>query len=391
MKKKDKIENSLKIYPVPKEAKHGRKPNQRMKPYLIYQFLLRNSNENKTITADNIAAYLSADCGVDAERHSVYKDIDAMNKAIWMLENNATIEEAEEAIDNDFDHEEKAIVYKHRHGFYARNIQFEPTDLQLLAECINSAKFISRNQAKELKKKLGKLTNKYEAKELRSDVYLVGRNATSNDYVRYYIPTINEAIKNNHKIRFYYMKHTIQNRTQQVARRKGEKYTLSPFKMLISDGNYYLLAYDSNYKKILTFRIDRMKGVEELQEMREGEEEYKKIDIDSYNQRVFSMFGGDQKRVTMRFTNRLLDAVVEKLGNGANTHYRPSDDWHFVVTADIEVSDQFYGWICGLRKNVTIIDPPDVVEGFKDFLSDISLRYEPKDDKKIKKRCKKDV
>ena len=187
------------------------------------------------------------------------------------------------------------------------------------------------------------------------------------------------------------MKHTIQNRTQQVARRKGEKYTLSPFKMLISDGNYYLLAYDSNYKKILTFRIDRMKGVEELQEMREGEEEYKKIDIDSYNQRVFSMFGGDQKRVTMRFTNRLLDAVVEKLGNGANTHYRPSDDWHFVVTADIEVSDQFYGWICGLRKNVTIIDPPDVVEGFKDFLSDISLRYEPKDDKKIKKRCKKDV
>ena len=78
MKKKDKIENSLKIYPVPKEAKHGRKPNQRMKPYLIYQFLLRNSNENKTITADNIAAYLSADCGVDAERHSVYKDIDAM-------------------------------------------------------------------------------------------------------------------------------------------------------------------------------------------------------------------------------------------------------------------------------------------------------------------------
>ncbi|MBQ7758265.1 helix-turn-helix transcriptional regulator, partial [Anaerotignum sp.] len=148
---------------------------------------------------------------------------------------------------------------------------------------------------------------------------------------------------------------------------------------------------DSNYKKILTFRIDRMKGVEELQEKREGEEEYKKIDIDSYNQRVFSMFGGEQKRVTMRFTNRLLDAVVEKLGNGANTYYRPSDDWHFVVTADIEISDQFYGWICGLYKNVTITDPPEVVEGFKNFLEDISSRYKPKDDKKIKKRCKKDV
>ena len=57
-----------------------------------------------------------------------------------------------------------------------------------------------------------------------------------------------------------------------------------------------------------------------------------------------------------------------------NIHYRPSDNWHFVVTADIEVSDQFYGWICGLHKNVTILDPPEVVEGFKDFLSDISSK-----------------
>ena len=74
------------------DADRGRKPNQRMKPYLIYQFLLRNSNESKTIIADEIAAYLTEDCGIDAERHSVYKDIDAMNKAIWMLENKATIE-----------------------------------------------------------------------------------------------------------------------------------------------------------------------------------------------------------------------------------------------------------------------------------------------------------
>jgi len=356
-------------------AKNGRQPNQKMKPYIILQFLLKNTNEEHVCDAGDIAAYL-ADCGIYAERHSIYKDIDAINKAMWMLENNADIEEAEEAIESDVDNEEKCIVYKHKHGFYVKNRPFDFTDLQLLSECINSAKFISKKESKNLKRKLGAFANKYDAKTLRNEVYLVGRKATTNDYVKYFIPTISEAIKNNHKIRFHYTKYTIQNRNQQVDRRNGEFYTRSPFQMIISDGNYYLLAFDSDKEKIITYRIDRMKDVIELDEAREGREEFEKIDIESYNQRVFSMFGGEKKRVKMRFTNRMLDTVVEKLGTSSRVWYTVDDNWHFVVEADVEISDQFFGWVCGLRKQATILEPPEVVDGMKRFLSDITSRYE---------------
>ena len=96
----------------------------------------------------------------------------------------------------------------------------------------------------------------------------------------------------------------------------------------------------------------------------------------TYIQRVFSMYGGEQKRVSMRFINPLLDTVIERFGTGAEVFYRPDDDTHFIVTADVEISDQFYSWICGFRKKAVIVSPPDVVADFQKFLGDIQGRYQ---------------
>ena len=37
---------------------HGRKANQKMKPYLVMEYLMRHTDENHAESADNIAAYL---------------------------------------------------------------------------------------------------------------------------------------------------------------------------------------------------------------------------------------------------------------------------------------------------------------------------------------------
>lgn len=161
-----------------------------------------------------------------------------------------------------------------------------------------------------------------------------------------------------------------------MERRRGAAYILSPFKLIINDGNYYLLAYDSKKQDMRTFRLDRMKGVDILNEPREGEVAFSKIDLKTYTQRVFSMFGGEKKRVSLWFINPLLDTVVERFGTGTDVFYRPDDDTHFVVSADVEISDQFYGWLCGFRKKAKIVSPPDVAADFQKFLDDIQGRYE---------------
>lgn len=42
----------------------------------------------------------------------------------------------------------------------------------------------------------------------------------------------------------------------------------------------------------------------------DGEEVFKQIDLKTYTKRVFSMYGGEQRLVEIRFINPLLDAVV---------------------------------------------------------------------------------
>lgn len=160
-----------------------------------------------------------------------------------------------------------------------------------------------------------------------------------------------------------------------MERHEGATYKVSPYRLLINDGNYYLLAFDDKSQDIRTYRIDRMKKVEPLNEPREGAEAFSKIDMETYTRRVFSMFSGQQKRVSICFVNSLLDTAIERFGIDHDVFYRPEGNEGFVVTADVEISDQFYSWICGFRKRAKIISPPEVVEDMKKFLEDIATEY----------------
>jgi predicted DNA-binding transcriptional regulator YafY len=120
-----------------------------------------------------------------------------------------------------------------------------------------------------------------------------------------------------------------------------------------------------------------MKGVDILDEPREGGLEFAKINMESYTQQHFGMFSGEKKRVSLRFTNNLLDTMVDRFGTGSDVSYFPDDKGHFIVTTQIAISDQFFGWLAGFRKMAKIVSPSDVIADFKKFLDDISDKYEP--------------
>lgn len=226
---------------------------------------------------------------------------------------------------------------------------------------------------------LGSFCSEAQEERLLDDVYNVERAKTPNTEVIFTLSTLNETIKNRHKISFNYMKYTIENRKQQTARRKGKQYVVSPYKLLINDGNYYALSYDERRKTMVPYRVDRMCNVRELEEAQQGYEEYQKIDVRTYTRRVFGMFGGERERVIIRFTNDMLDTVVDRFGPGSEDNtvfFRPEGKYHFVLSADIDVSPQFFSWVCGFGKKALIMNPPAVVDQFKSFLADIAGRYE---------------
>lgn len=364
---------------------HGRKSDQKLKPYLVLQYLLKNSDENNVISAPQIVGYLQETCCIYAERRSIYRDIEEINKAMLMVENNIDIFEAEEMLADDIYNEEKFIVYdKNRKGFYVRRRFYDLYDIRLLAECVYSAKFLEAKQAECLADIVCAQISDKQAKKIKHDAFLTDRVKTNNAEVINNVTTINEAISKEidgkkhipEKISFTYLKYSI-NDKKQVSRRNGEKYIVSPYALIINDGNYYLLAFDDKKQKMINYRVDRMKNVESTGEPRSGEDVFRNIDLKSYTKKVFSMFSGTPRGVEMRFINPLLDTVIERFGTGANTFYSAlPDKRHFVVKTDIEVSSQFFGWICGFGNKAKILNPPSVVDGMKEYVSKIQKVYE---------------
>lgn len=333
------------------------------KSLLVARYLMENCDENNPVWARDILDYLSSECGITADRRSVYADIEALRSELGM------------------EIEEEKIGRDYKYTFLSRPLDFD--ELRILAECVYAAKFVSQSKAKELVADISTLGSVHQGDQLLEETFFENRARTTQKGTLSIITTIKQAMATKRdgkkcvptKISFHYMKYSIDDLSNQITRRKGELYTVSPYRLLINDGYYYLLAFDDKYKKMRTYRVDRMKDVRQLNEPREGEEEYLGKDTQNLAKRVFGMYSGKRERVSLRFINPLLDTVIDRFGKGSDITYIKDDKDHFVIRTDVEISDQFFGWLAGFGKRVKILDPAPIAEQYKAYLDKISSMY----------------
>lgn len=69
------------------DGKQGRRSHQKLKSYIVTQYLLKNTDEDHLASAKDIIDYL-ADFGILAERRSIYRDIQEINEVMYALENH---------------------------------------------------------------------------------------------------------------------------------------------------------------------------------------------------------------------------------------------------------------------------------------------------------------
>ena len=371
----------------PRKVRYGKQPHQKMKPYLVYDYLLRETDENNVRSAYDIAGYLEEFFGINADRRSLYTDIEEINLVLYALENECSMEEADEVFEEAKEADELAdyqtIVYdKKRKGFYVHQRKYDLNDIRLLAECVYSSRFLSQGQCDRLAEAVTEFVSEHQKEQITHDAFLTDRIRTSNKAVMLNISTINDAMRKGtkdsphapHKISFKYLRYNINDVSKQAERRHGQKYIVSPFKLLINDGNYYLLAFSDKAQEMRTYRLDRMKEVEELTEPRDGEDEFIALDLNTFTRRTFGMFSGNRKSLTLRFINPLLDTAIDRFGT-KGVRYSKADDDHFYMETEVDISDQFFAWLCGFGKKVKIMGPDSVIKAYTDYLDKIRAMY----------------
>ena len=346
-----------------------KREGQKMRLFAVKEILERETDKH-SITMDRILQLLQTKYDMKAERKSIYDDMRAFRESEIL---DVTPPQGRER------------------GYSVAERLFHISELKMMIDAIQSSKFITEKKSNALIRKLERLTSryeaeilcsKYEAQNLQRDVVLSNRvkSINSSSVLFRNIDVIHRAISLNAQISFQYF--TFDLKKQKKYMRKGERYQVSPWSMIYTDDNYYLLAYiDGDFKH---FRVDKMDNVQAfiLEEgdseivtlEREGREAFEKKDMSAYTKYTFSMYGDNPTPVTMVFQNRMVGVVMDRFGR--DVLIMREDDRHFRITVPVAVSDQFFGWVFGLGKTVRIVGPEDVKAKMKKALADISARYE---------------
>ena len=361
----------------------GRKADQKMKPFLILAFLWKYSDENHVLSARDIASLLF-DFDIEAERRSIYRDIKEINRIMLPLEGDYRLWEAEELMENDDTGEYKTIVYDpHRKGYYLQRRPFEFTDIQILAQCICSAKFVSEDQTERLFKSLFKFISEQQAEELWETTLLFEEEKTNKPGVFYNIPAINDAMSLSlngcphvpEKIEFDYSEYVIDEMHHRAVLRNTARKTVSPYKFLVSDGNIFLLGFDDSQNKMQTYRIDCISRVTPTGKPRDGQSVYEKLNLREYVRSGFQTQGNSRRHVSILFDNSCLDEVIRRFGT-KEAQYTSAEALHFIADADVEINDTFFNWILGFGKDAKILKPEWAAEAFLKHVDKIKNIYE---------------
>ena len=327
-----------------------RESSQKLKLLYVMRYLLRSSDEAHPVTVQQIIDFLSGE-GIPAERKSIYDDVEALRC---------------------FGLDIIQVKIGRQSGYYVGSREFELPELKLLVDSVQSSKFITHKKTATLIHKLESLASVYEAQLLSRQVYVKNRIKTMNESIYYNVDEIHTGIARDRRIRFRYFDYTVSK--ERRFRRDGGYYVVSPFALTWDDENYYLVAYDSEAGIIKHFRVDKMLDIGILDEARDGQESFAALDMAEYAKKVFGMFSGREERVRMRFDNQLVGAVLDRLGREAMLI--PDGESCFTVTAQVEVSPQFFAWISGFGSLARIVGPDHVVQAMRAHAAEVLAMYE---------------
>lgn len=332
----------------------GRSSGQGVKLLYIRDYLYAYATKEHPKNAKHIVEYLASH-GIEASVKTIYNDILRLQ-----IDFGVPVE-----------------YNPQKWGYYITQPQFEPYELRLLVDGIQSAKFITQEQAKAITHKITDLADIYTKVTLNRQAFVSGRVRSMNESVVQEADRLHQAIAEDKQIAFRYFHYTPDKTHPKRYSKSGKQYVVSPYALLWNNGNYYLYAYDGIMFRY--FRVDRMENISRPRsEQREGKKLYQEKHLTHQKTKVFDMYGGTEYNVKMRFQNRLADAVIDQFGK--DIMMIPADQTHFTITVPVEISPTFFAWIATFGRSVKIIGPEPVVQQMRKFIGDVWGMYQ--DDKK---------
>ncbi len=323
--------------------------NQKLMLLMLADMFRSETNESHPLSIGEIIDNLNAS-GIEAERKSLYSDIESLSQyGMDIIKTGAS----------------------RNTGYYLGNADFQLSELKLLADAVACSRFITEKKSRELIGKIGTLTNRHDAGELKRNVIVSDRVKNLNEHIYYIVDAIEDAIRRKKKIRFLYFDY---DRNKSKKYHNDKNYSeVSPYALCWREENYYLVGYYEKYQAVSNFRVDKIEKVEIIEDEKRVEQP-KGFNLAEYTKKRFGMFSGEDTRITLKVHNSLAGVIFDRFGKNGTTVTVVDEDW-FTINQPVTVSPIFFGWVMQFGGKMEILGPENVREDFKKHVKDIMKLY----------------
>lgn len=323
---------------------------QKIKLLYLARLFQEETDEKHGLTMSQIIQRLAEE-GVHAERKSLYRDITLLKDFGFDIQKL---------------HRSPVEYCLNRH-------MFSHAELTLLADAVQSSRFLTKSKSDALLKNIKALGSKEQAKTLSKRIHVEGRIKTQNESVFNNVDVIQEAIRSRRRVIFKYYKYDLDKNPQ--PQHDGEDYVENPVQLLYSDGFYYLICYNDAHAGFATYRVDRMLAIRISEERATKNEAIATFDVADYEARVFGMFSGRRVTASLLVKESAMNGVIDRFGKDVEVLSSTEEGWARVV-APIFVSPVFFGWISEFAGAVKIEQPRSLAEEYVAYLQNIVAAYQ---------------
>lgn len=331
--------------------------NQKIKILALARLFEEETDEENGLSMPEIIARL-AEQGIDAERKSIYRDIEALR---------------------DFGMNIQTIRKPHV-TYHLASRDFSLSELMLVIDAVQSSRFLTHKQADHLSMRLQNLASSKQRNQLMGKVHVLGRIKKPEESAFSTVDTIRLALTNKKKVQFSYLEYDASGKKR--LRKDGRIYLETPVSLIYASNLYYLITYSEKYEALSTYRVDRMRNVSVSEEPALRNQTIATFNPEKHVEQSFGMFSGEETAVTFLVKQELMSSVMDRFFSPeaselslGKARVSKLDDEHSLVHTRVMESPAFYGWLAQFGSDVTIQSPAGLAERYRDYLENIMKSY----------------
>ena len=322
--------------------------NKKMLNMLILEILRKYSDEDHSLTQQEIMKLLRQNYGMDCDRRSVKNNVESLK--------------------------EMGYDFSMERGYRLMSREFDDSELRILIDSVLFSKSISTRQAKGLIEKIRNIGSNYFNAKVSHVSNLPDIHRTQNKQAMYSLDTINDAISEKKKISFTYNEMGID---LKLHPKRPELYVVNPYQIVANNGRFYLIGNYDKYDNIAHIRIDRMTDVKMLPEkakpMKQIPELANGLNLPNHMAEHIYMFSGKSIPVKMKTTEDMLTQLTDWFGGDFRITEQSGDEVTVRVTCN-EKAMRF--WALQYGPYVEVISPESLRARIKEDILKMAKKYE---------------